>query len=241
MTRESDHEINRMFMEEYLRPTAIIDSDHVKVRNYAHDVVESGHDAVEKAVRLYLAVRDGIRYDPYAPFYRPEHYRASTVLERRQSFCIPKASLLCALGRACQIPSRVAFATVRNHLATKQLLDYLGSSLFVYHGFVEFYLEGKWVSATPAFNQELCHRHRVPPLALNGREDSLFHAYNLDNQKYMEYVEYLESCSDIPVASILEAWKKTYGVDRVNGWIANLEARAGESGSDFHREDPLRQ
>jgi transglutaminase-like putative cysteine protease len=227
-------------MEEYLRPTAIIDSDHAKVRDYAHDVAESGRDAVEKAVQLYLAVRDGIRYDPYAPFYRPEHYRASFVLERRQSFCIPKAALLCALGRACQIPCRVGFATVQNHLASKQLLDYLGSNLFVYHGFVEFYLEGKWVSATPAFNQELCHRHRVPPLAFNGREDSLFHAYNLDNQKYMEYVEYHQSYADIPVALILETWKKTYGVDRVNGWIADLEARAGKSGSDFHREDPLR-
>jgi transglutaminase-like putative cysteine protease len=228
-------------MEEYLKPTGIIDSGHSRVRHYAHQVADSGHDAVEKAVRLYLAVRDGIRYDPYAPFYRAEHYRASTVLEHGRSFCIPKASLLCALGRACQIPSRVGFATVRNHLATKQLLDYLGTDLFVFHGFVEFYLEGKWVRATPAFNQELCHRHRVPPLEFNGREDSIFQAFNLDNQKYMEYLEYLGSYSDIPVVLILQAWKNTYSEDRVNGWIADLEARAGESGADFYGEDPIIQ
>ena len=226
-------------MEEYLSPTAIIDSDHATVRGYALEAAGGGRDAVEKAVRLYLAVRDGIRYDPYAPFYRPEHYRASYVLERRKSFCIPKASLLCALGRACGIPSRVGFATVRNHLATRQLLDYLGSDLFVYHGFVEFHLEGKWVSATPAFNKELCHRHRVPPLEFSGREDSLFHPYNLDNQKYMEYVAYHATYADIPVAVILQAWRETYGEDRVNGWIADLEARAGESGPDFEREDPI--
>jgi transglutaminase-like putative cysteine protease len=226
-------------MEEYLNPTAIIDSDHATVRGYAMEVAGGGRDAIEKVVRLYLAVRDGIRYDPYAPFYRPEHYRASYVLERRKSFCIPKAALLCALGRACGIPSRVGFATVRNHLATRQLLDYLGSDLFVYHGFVEFHLEGKWVSATPAFNQELCHRHRVPPLEFNGREDSLFHPYNLDNQKYMEYVAYHASYADIPVAVILQAWRETYGENRVNGWIADLEAQAGESGSDFEREDPI--
>ena len=226
-------------MEEYLKPTSIIDSDNQRVREYAHQVAESGHDAVEKAVLLYLAVRDGIRYDPYAPFYRPEHYRASFVLERGRSFCIPKASLLCALGRACEIPARVGFATVRNHLATKQLLEFLGSNLFVYHGFVELYLEGKWVSATPAFNRELCRRHRVPPLEFNGREDSIFQACNLDNQKYMEYMEYLGSHADIPVALILQAWKKTYGDDRVNGWIADLEAQAGESGQDFYSEDPI--
>jgi transglutaminase-like putative cysteine protease len=226
-------------MQDFLRPTSIIDSDNAVVRNYAHQVAGSCHSAVEKAVQLYLAVRDGIRYDPYAPFYRPEHYRASYVMARGKSFCIPKASLLCALGRACGIPSRVGFATVRNHLATKQLLEYLGSDLFVYHGFVEFYLEGKWVRATPAFNKELCHRHRVPPLEFNGLEDSIFHAYNLDNQKFMEYLEDLGSYPDVPVALILQAWKKTYGEDRVNMWIAALEALAGESGRDFHTEDPI--
>ncbi len=225
-------------MEEYLRPTSIIDSDHPSVRRHARQVAEGGRDAVEKAVLLYLAVRDGIRYDPYAPFYRPEHYRASTILERGKSFCIPKASLLCALGRACGIPSRVGFASVRNHLATRQLLDYLGSSLFVYHGFVEFHLEGKWVRATPTFNRELCHRHNVPPLEFNGKEDSIFQAYNLNHQRYMEYLEYLGSFADIPVALILESWKKAYGVERVGGWIADLEAKAGESRRDFLTEDP---
>ena len=226
-------------MQDFLRPTSIIDSDNAVVRNYAHQVAGSCHSAVEKAVQLYLAVRDGIRYDPYAPFYRPEHYRASYVMARGKSFCIPKASLLCALGRACGIPSRVGFATVRNHLATKQLLEYLGSDLFVYHGFVEFYLEGKWVKATPAFNKELCHKHRVPPLEFNGLEDSIFHGYNLDNQEYMEYLEYLGSYPDIPLALILQAWKKTYGEDRVSGWIAALEAQAGEHGQDFYTEDPI--
>ena len=140
----------------YLAPTEIIDSTHPKIRHYAMEVVGNSSDQVERAVKLYLAVRDGIRYDPYTPFHRPEHYRASLVLQRGRSFCIPKVSLLCALGRACSIPSRVGFATVKNHLATKQLIDFLGSNVFVYHGFVEFHLEGKWVKATPAFNRELC-------------------------------------------------------------------------------------
>lgn len=226
-------------MEEYLRPTSILDSDNAVVCDFANQAAGGRQDAVEVAVRLYLAVRDGIRYDPYAPFYRPEHYRASCVLASRKSFCVPKASLLCALGRACGIPSRVGFATVRNHLATKELLEHLGCDLFVYHGFVEFYLEGKWVRATPAFNRELCQRHRVPPLEFNGREDSIFHAFNLDNQAYMEYVEYLGSCSDIPVDEILRGWKRTYGEDRVKGWIAGFEGQAGERGQDFYTEDPI--
>src|SRR4030043_2215358 len=161
----------------YLNPTDIIDSHHKSVLDYAKGMTVGFTDFVEMAVKLYLAVRDELRYDPYSPFYLPEHYRASYVLKRGRSFCIPKASLLCALGRACGIPSRIGFADVRNHLATKQLIEFMGSDFFVYHGFAEFYLEGKWVKATPVFNSDLCRGHHVPLLEFNGREDSLFQPY----------------------------------------------------------------
>jgi len=224
----------------YLRPTDLIDSDHPAVQAHARETLGDAVDQVEQAVRLYLSVRDGIRYDPYSPFHLPEHYQASKVLERRRSFCIPKAALLCALGRASGIPTRIGFADVRNHLATKQLLDYLGSNLFVYHGFVELFLEGKWVKATPAFNRELCERHHVPPMEFTGREDSLFHPYDLENRKYMEYVAYHGTNADIPVAEILAAWRRAYGEERIEGWIRMSGNRATEVGRDFGREEVYR-
>ena len=223
--------------QRYLIPTSIIDSDHKSVRDYAMETIRGSTEPVEKAVKLYLAVRDNILYDPYSPFYLPEHYRASYVLNRGRSFCVPKASLLCGLGRACAIPSRIGFADVRNHLATKQLLDFIGSNLFVYHGFAEFYLEGKWVKATPAFNSSLCKRHNVPPLEFNGREDSLFQPYNLDNQKFMEYVKFHGIDADVPVDQIVAAWEKAYGEERVKGWIKSFEERGDRSLSEFEKED----
>jgi transglutaminase-like putative cysteine protease len=201
------------------------------------ETIRGSTEPVEKAVELYLAVRDNILYDPYSPFYLPEHYRASYVLKRGRSFCVPKASLLCAMGRACGIPSRIGFADVRNHLATKQLLDFIGSNLFVYHGFADFYLEGKWVKATPAFNSSLCKRHNVPPLEFNGREDSLFQPYNLDNQKFMEYVKFYGIDADVPVDQIVAAWEKAYGEERVKGWIKSFEERGDRSLSEFEKED----
>ena len=221
----------------YLTPTEIIDSNHPKIQEYATQTIGGCSDPVERAVLLYLAVRDGIRYDPYTPFHLPEHYRASAVLERGRSFCVPKVSLLCALGRACDIPSRVGFATVKNHLATRQLIEFLGSNVFVYHGFVEFHLEGKWVKATPAFNRELCERHQVEPLEFNGREDSLFHSFNRENRKYMEYVEYHGTYADIPVDAIVAAWKKKYGEDQVEEWIEMFAQREGTQFADFDKED----
>jgi transglutaminase-like putative cysteine protease len=221
----------------YLTPTSIIDSDHESVQDYARKIIEDSLDPVDRAVKLYLAVRDGIRYDPYSPFYLAEHYRASNILKRGRSYCVPKASLLCALGRACGIPSRIGFATVRNHLTTKQLLDFMGSDLFVYHGFVEFYLEGKWVKATPAFNRELCLRHHVPPLEFDGHEDSLFQPTNIQNQKFMEYVEYHGTYADVPVATIVSAWERTYGKDRLQRWIRMFEEHGKISLGEFDRED----
>jgi transglutaminase-like putative cysteine protease len=226
--------------KEYLEPADVIDSDNREIVRYAEDAVKGvDQDPLSKAVKLYYAVRDPIWYNPYLPFYRPEHYRASNVLKNGQAFCVGKASLLCALGRASGIPSRVGFATVRNHLATKQLLEFLGSDLFVYHGFVEFYLNGNWVKATPAFNIELCKKHKVIPLEFNGHEDSIFHPYNTEKKQFMEYVDFHGTYADIPVNEIVTAWKKTYGEDRTRQWIAGYEKSGGTSEHDFDSEEIL--
>lgn len=224
----------------YLQPTAMIDSQHPDIVAYAARVTAgAGVDAGNLAVCLHDAVRDDIRYDPYYPFYRPEHYRASRVLAAGRGYCVPKAVLLCALGRACGIPSRLGFATVRNHLATRQLIAFLGSDLFVYHGFTEFYLQNRWIKATPAFNRELCRRHGVAPLAFNGRDDSIFQAYNQKREKFMEYIAYHGSHADVPLDDLLAAWRQAYGRERVDGWIEALEKAGGRSNRDFATEDIL--
>ena len=224
----------------YLLPTAIIDSDSQLIIEHTEKIIGTAvSSAVEKAVKLYYAVRDGIWYDPYYPFYRAEHYRASNVLKSGRGYCVSKASLLCALGRACKIPSRIGFATVRNHLATRQLIEFLGTDLFVYHGFTEFYLDGKWVKATPAFNVELCRRHKVVPLEFNGREDSIFQPYSLEKKQFMEYLADHGTYSDIPLDDILSAWNRTYGKERVEKWIEAFEDSGGISPRDFSREDVL--
>jgi len=123
---------------EYLTPTAIIDSDHHTIIALVADLTAgSSADPLGRAVRLYYYVRDEIRYDPYVPFYRPEHYRSSNVLRAKRGYCVGKATLLCSLARAAGIPARIGFATVKNHLATRQLIAHLGSDLFVCHGYTD--------------------------------------------------------------------------------------------------------
>jgi transglutaminase-like putative cysteine protease len=206
-------------LAQYLKATDIIDADHPDIRAFVEEKTDNSKNAVDKAIRLYYAVRDGIRYDPYYPFFLPEHYRASRVLKCGRGFCIPKVSVLCAAARACGIPSRAGFADVRNHLATRRLREYMGSDVFVFHGFTEFFLEGRWVKATPAFNRELCERHGVAPLEFNGREDSIFQPYSDEKRRFMEYIRFHGSYADIPVAEIVAAFKEAYGQERVQGWI----------------------
>ena len=79
----------------------------------------------------------------------------------------------------------------------------------------------------------------MPPLEFNGREDSLFQAYNLENQKFMEYLEFYGIDSDIPVDEIVKAFRKSYGEDRVKSWIKKFEEAEDHSLSDFEREDVL--
>ena len=220
----------------YLKPTPIIDSDHAAIADYAAAVVrECGADPVSMAVRLYYAVRDRVWYDPYLPFYRPEHYRASNVLKKGRAFCVGKAVLLCALGRSCGIPSRVGFADVRNHLATKQLLEFLGSDLFVYHGFTEFYLNGKWIKATPAFNRSLCLRFGVKPLEFDGRRDSVFHSFDASGNRHMEYLHEHGSFSDFPMDMMVRVFKEGYPhlfTGDTPGWPnqGDFMAEAGSTG-----------
>ena len=231
----------RLESKKYLSATEIIDSDSKIIIDYAMSLIkDADDDPISRAINLYYAVRDGIWYDPYLPFYRGEHYRASNVLKRGRAFCIGKAGLLCALGRACGIPSRLGFADVHNHLATRQLIDYLGSNIFSFHGFMEFYLEGKWVKATPAFNKELCRKARVMPLEFNGREDSIFQPFNEEKKLFMEYITDHGTYADIPVDRIVEAWKATYGRERVRKWIAAFEKSDGEHRRKFENEEWVR-
>ena len=83
----------------FLSPADSIDSDHPAVRARAAETAAGAPDATEAARRLYLFVRDAVRYDPYVDYTDRETFRASRVLEAGRGYCVGKASLYCALSR----------------------------------------------------------------------------------------------------------------------------------------------
>jgi len=209
----------------HLKPTSILNSDHPSVAEHTQRVSGDADDPVSTAVLLYNSVRDGIRYDPYGPFSTEDDYRASAVLARKSGFCIPKAALLCTLGRAAGIPSRLGFAHLRNFQAPVKLIEWMGTDIFAFHGFVEFFLDGKWVRATPAFNREIYLKLGMEPLEFNGREDSMFPENTPNGKRFIQYTEYLGVRNDVPLDEILSAWRRIYGRERIEIWMERIEAR----------------
>ncbi len=196
----------------YLQPDAAVDSDHPTVRRFA--AAHADPDPIRAACSLYLAVRDGFRYSPWNVSLDPADYRASLTIARgpdRGAHCIDKALVLAAGARALGIPSRLHFADVRNHIGTERLERLLGTDRLVFHGYVELWLGGRWVAATPAFDRALCERLGVEPLEFDGIHDSVFQAYDRKAGRFMEYLADHGAHPTIPFDTMFEAWKRHYG------------------------------
>ncbi|MBN2401914.1 MAG: transglutaminase domain-containing protein [Spirochaetes bacterium] len=191
----------------YLKPTEFINSDSQDVIAYAESVAGTENSDIDKAVKLYYAVRDDISYDPYRIDLSRHGLKASTTLEKKYGFCISKAVLLAATARVMHIPSRLHFADVKNHLTSRRLYEMMQSDIFVYHAYAELYLEDKWVKATPAFNRLLCRVSGVEPLEFDGRNDSIFQQFDLKGNKFMDYINDRGSFADVPYEELFNAFK----------------------------------
>jgi len=188
---------------EDLEPTGFLELEDELVRRQVARARAGAADEHELAARLFAAVRDEIRYDPYAVSARAADYRAGAVLRAGSGFCVQKAVVLTALARAAGLPARLGFADVRNHLQTERLRERMGTDLFVWHGYSVLFVGGRWTKASPAFNRELCARFGVPPLDYDGSADALLHAFAADGSRYMEYLNDHGVYRDLPLARII--------------------------------------
>jgi len=210
----------------YLQPTHFIDSDAPTIREFARDVIKGAQDGLEQVVQLYRAVRDRVLYDPYVDITNPRCYRASDVLALGRAYCVGKACLLAAAARAAEIPARVGYADVRNHMTSPRLYALLGTDVFLWHSYADLYVDGRWVKATPAFNSSLCDRLGLHVLEFDGRSDSLFQQFDRAGNRHMEYVSHRGTFADVPFEEIVADFRTHYPA---------LVAKAGLSG-DFQAE-----
>lgn len=200
--------MTRNDFSQYLCSTPFLDFHHPAIKALVSTLTSETTEA--KVQELYYIIRDTIRYNPYTVTDGTDALKASFGLENQQAYCIPKSALMVAASRALGVPARLGLADVRNHLASQKLLDWLGTDLFVMHGYADLWLNGKWVKCTPVFNRDLCEKFNVAPLEFDGIEDAIFHSHTLDGSKHMEYVHDHGTFADVPSDFILHTVAATY-------------------------------
>ena len=198
-------------MEEFLKPTYFIDSDNPEIIETARELTRQCKDEREKAVTLFLFVRDRISYNPYGPIFEKERYRASKTLKRGYGYCIQKATLLAALLRAIAIPAALIFADIKNPLIPKNLKDALQTDEFIFHCYNNIFIKDKWVKATCAFDSGICERLSVPTVEFNGEEDAIFPPYLPDGRRFVTYLRQRGICSDVPFDDVIKEFRLFYG------------------------------
>jgi transglutaminase-like putative cysteine protease len=195
-------------MKEYLCETAFLNFQDISFDAFTAKI-DSNQPEKEKAKALYYLVRDAFLYDPYHLDLTHEGLTASKVLSKKRSWCVEKSSVLAACLRKFDIPSRLGYAIVTNHIGVEKLTYYLRRDEIVFHGFVDVYLNGVWVKCTPAFDQRICRVSGVKPLDWDGETDSLFQEFD-QGKKFMEYKHFYGTFNDVPIELMNAEMKAHY-------------------------------
>ena len=199
-------------IELYQRPTFFIDSDNPDIQRFVKNTIGNEIDKIKIAVKLYYAVRDGWKYNPYNIDLNHNAMKASSLFNRdcKSGYCIEKACLYAACLRAANIPSRLCFFDVKNHIGVEKLIEILKTDVLVFHACTDIYLNNEWVKATPAFNIELCKHLGVAPMEFDGVNDSIFQQYDEKGELFMEYLKDYGSFHDVPHDMFIKLLHENY-------------------------------
>ena len=191
--------------------TEFLDHDSPSVRRFVDTALaDVPDDPVRQAVALYYAVRDGIRYEVYGADLTRDGLRAGGVIDAGFGFCVHKSIVYAAAVRAIGVPSRIVYGDVRNHLSSARLRELVGGDVFCFHSLVSVHLEGNWVKATPVFNKLLCRLYGITPLDFDGKQDSLYHPYDSQGRRHMEFLRWRGEYDDVPYQTVVDGIKQAH-------------------------------
>ena len=141
-------------MNEFLKPSAVIDSTHPAIVAAATEIAGEAMDDEAVARRCFLWVRDEVRHSS-------DHRistvtcTASEVLRHRVGFCYAKSHLLAALLRARGIPAALCY----------QRLAFDDGSAFFLHGLVSIHLQRHgWYRVDPRGDKPGISSDFTPPV-----------------------------------------------------------------------------
>lgn len=199
-------------MDEYLQPTEFFDFDKTSVNLKVLEITKNCETEKEKAIALFYWVRDEIKYNmrTYIPQIK-ENFKASVTLRRRDGFCVSKSILLSSFARAVGIPARIHLVDLINHKISQRVIDMMGHNVMYYHGYSEFYLNGKWVKLTPSFDTPTAIKGKFLPMCeFDGENDAVFPKYDNDGNQFGEYLMDRGVHADLPLEDIAKVFEEKY-------------------------------
>lgn len=181
-----------------LHPTFYLDSDHPLLLETVRRLTAGSKTPNETIQRIFLFIRDKIPYNMYAVSGNAEYYKASKILEMGNGYCIQKAILFTAMGRAAGIPSKLVLVAIRNHLTPPDVVKLLGGNLFFPHAYSQFLLDDRWVNVAATYDRPLCERIGAAVPDFDGHTDTLLPKTDLLGRPFIEYVDDYGSFDDLP-------------------------------------------
>ncbi len=197
-------------MELFLKNTELLDFDEKNLSEYALALGSKHINLKDKAVHIFNSVRDNWRYNAYKTSLKRKDFKASNIFKRTEGHCVDKAILLTACLRRNNIPARICFSKVKNHIASEKFEAFMGTNVMVPHGVVELMFDNKWIRVVPAFNKTLCEKLNVEVLEFDGEHDAIFQSYDKDENLFMEYIEDYGHFEDVPYELFVKLLKENY-------------------------------
>lgn len=212
-------------LKQFLLPAPGIQSDSPRIVGLAAEITANAQGDQQRAQALFLWVRDRVAYSMVSPFWDMEHYLAESTLDRGYGYCVQKSALLTTLARAAGIPARMCFADIDNLAIAPQVVEMMGGHTFTYHSYTQWFLDGQWRKATPAFDAALCREHGLPAVEFRPEADLLLPERTLDGRPYIVYRVDHGWRLGVPLEEIMQAWLLQYGPQAMANYRAMVEAK----------------
>lgn len=191
-----------------LAPTSFIDVHSTPIVEVARSLA-TGASPAERATAIFRFVRDQLEYRFQACMNR-EDYVASTILGQAGGFCVQKAIVAAALGRAAGIPTALVLSDLRDRSLPPHVTAALGTDIMFHHGLTAFHLEGVWRIADASLSPRLVNRKRYRAVELGGDGDAVQSSTTLDGEPHAEYLRIHGLYADLPFDQMLTAFRAGY-------------------------------
>lgn len=195
----------------FLENTKYLDHNSAEIQHLIQKlfVTHQNVSIIDQAQCLFNFVRDKIGYAIPDHFLHGKYIKASFLVKYGKGNCVQKSLILASLARAVNIPSRLHFVDIINHLAPQSYTKIYGNYL-AWHCYTDLYINGRWVAANPDYPRTLCEKKGYPLVNFDGISDAYLPKYDINGKVFIEYVKDHGWFSDLPRRKMQWNYIKAY-------------------------------